>query len=270
MWGALDLISLISTQQCRPPGLASRILGKMERYNFIESYVLGVPILRADMNIYGDIGEKKLMRQAVNFAGELSHMNVGGILIDSRFPCKEAFDRFARLDSRYLYENMAGKIGMRAAGNDRGTAAFFAGTIGRNEERALLELARAYRYLIIVTDRDCDDICQNLRSRFGIAVIANPTEMQLRMADYAALLRAPRKPVDLQSDCIVFSPDFESVKRVTGGKKIKALKLSLPKRINDMLPDGFAPLPIVSLAARYGFFDTEEIEVIDYRLDNAV
>lgn len=264
------MIAFISTQKCKRPTLAARLLRKRDEYNLRESYILGMRVLLGDMNIYEGIGEKRLERQAVSFAYGLSHMNVSEILLDSQFPCKDAFDSFDILDSRCLYENMAGKIGVRVPGAACGTAAFFAHTIGRQEEKSLLKLASTYRYLIVVTDRDCAIICQNLRSRFGIAVIDNPTEGQLRMANYAAFLSVPRQNVNLQSSCIVFSPAFKSVDRVTGGKKIKALRLSLPKALDDVIPHGFEPLPIVSAAVRHGFFSAEEIGVMDYRLDNAI
>lgn len=254
----------------RRPSLPSRLLRAAAEYSFEEQDVLGMRVLLARMGTYDGLREKKLLKMTSDFASRLAGLNVDKILLESNFPARDPLKYFERLDSVRLFEGISGSIGVKVAEDGALTAAFFAHTIGRDEERALLKLARVYRYLIVVTDRDGDKICRSLRGQYGVAAIESPTPELLRTADFAAFMTAPRRRVHLKPGCVVFSPADASAAEVLGGRRISDVTLSIPKEIQDKIPPGFDANPVISAAIRYGFFSPEQARVVDYTLDNAI
>lgn len=257
------MLFLVSTVTCERPGFFE----KSCEYSLSEEYVLGMRVARAKLMVYEGMKEKKLRKNARKLASELRMRNVGQVILSEQFPRISEFESFEKADSAYLYERIAGYVGIRASGGG-GTAAFITATIGAAEEQSLLSLAGAYRHLILITGRDCEAVCHNLRSHFGVAVIANPTESQMERADFVAILSKTHRPLNLKPDCIVYSPDPENFYGIEGGKRIVAIKLKIAGEIAERVPLGFEQAPIISAAIRHGFCRVVDVGVQDILLDN--
>lgn len=268
------MISLVGIETCQRPGALTKIKGKARGHSLREEYILGMRIIRADLMVYAEIGERRLKKEAQRLSMELFRRNRSQIVFSGEFPAKEKFDKFPKADTICLYESIAGAVGEAAAncggggGGGGGTAIFIAGKVGIREERSLLKLAEKYRYLIIVAGRDSAAICQGLRCRFGIAVIENPTDSQFAMADFAVFLSRPRKPFALKPECLIFSPDLSYSSGIKGGRRMEALKLGIPNSVLKEIPPGFDWPPIISEAIKYGFYSPDGVVALDFRLDN--
>lgn len=262
------MLALISAEMCERPSMYKRIMGKVRGYYLNEEYILGMPTIHANLSVYDGIKSRILVREAGRLSSELFVRKSNQVVIANEFPQKEIFDNFPKPDTIGLYESVAGDVGALTCCNGEGTAAFFARNVGIDEERTLIKLAGIYRYIIVVAEKDSDAICQGLRSRFGIPVISSPTENQIKMADYAAMLTKPRSPLRFESKCMVFSPNRGNVSIVTGGRRIEALKLSFSSRVTKDIPSGFDLPSIISVAMKYGVCSSRDIKVKDIRLDN--
>ena len=179
--------------------------------------------------------------------------------------CPEAPLR--EMDRSYLYTHLAGDVGACVAERSGATAVCFFRTVGRTEERAILRLADAYRYLMISAQRDSGAICRALRRRYGLPVIEGPTPGQVLDADFALVFHPPGRDVVFSERCLTFQPRAEPVHPVPGGMPITELSLDVPREVTEELPTGFQPEPILSEAALRGWINPDRIKIKDVSID---
>lgn len=172
-----------------------------------------------------------------------------------------------RMDSSYLYTYLAGDVGAYVAERSSSTAVCFFRTLGQLEERALLRLAESFRYLMISVQRDSGAICRALRRRFGLPVVEDPTQSQVRHAAFALVFYPPKEGLLLSDRCMLFAP--AGGREVVGGLSITELGLELPPELSAELPAGFCPQPILSEAAFRGQIDPNQIKIHGLSIDKA-
>ncbi|MCL2569138.1 MAG: hypothetical protein FWE12_06885 [Oscillospiraceae bacterium] len=179
-----------------------------------------------------------------------------------------------RMDRSYLYTYLAGDVGAHVAERSGATAVCFFRTLGQLEERALLKLAGVFRYLMISVQRDSGAICRDLRRRYGLPVVEDPTPNQVKGADFALVLHPPGRDVVFSGRCLLFEPNRE-MRATEGGRAcmgtpITGLDLDVPPDLAAEIPAGFRPLPILSEAAFRGQIDPARIKIHGVSLDKSM
>lgn len=246
-------------------------LGKLKRYilpgvgyDVDREHILGIQVLRVRLEYYQGIRGEIISRDLTRIVTELRNAGITRLCLSKNFPGKEfIYQNFSKMDSSYLYECLTGEIAAFAAREHGDTAAFFCRSVGDPEQRALRRICSVYRYIILVTDRDSEIVCRNLRRRFGIAVMGEPTARQLKRADFAVFFNTPQAHVALGEFCVAFAPDTTSLKGLKTGRYVSAVRLAMPEEIFAQIPEGFLPSPIISEAAKYGLCDVRKIKVVD-------
>ena len=174
------------------------------------------------------------------------------------------------MSSEYLHTYLAGDVGVHVAERSGATAVCFLRSVGQLEERALLQLASSFRYLMLSIRRDGDLVCRTLRRRYGLPVVEAPTPNQVRGADFALVLHPPGQDVTLSKRCLAYAPNTALRRSMSGGVPITGLHLRVPSDVAGEVPAGFRAEPVLSEAAFRGWFDPGRIKINGVSIDKTV
>lgn len=261
------MFSLIETVEISKPALSRRVKNSFAGVSgtrVFEDSFLGVRYAKTEIEIYDGLTYPQLEKRFLQAGAALKEAGVKDVCFSNGFEHEALFlnEGFARMDSRFLYERLAGDIVKSLGKGDKNKkVAFFSGRVSQHEERALLIICSSFRHIMLDVRQGGDMVCRNIRARMGIAVIENPTEKQLGEADIALFFSKPIGEVVLPPKCTAVTVSGENLKDVSCRRRVTRLRLSLPRELSGELPANFPPEPLVAMGAKLGRVNTNRIKI---------
>jgi len=188
------------------------------------------------------------------------------VLFSENFPYRDLVlgEGFMEADGRTLMETLAGTIAERAAGSRR-SAALFTDRLTSGAARTLTEMCRSFRTVMLISDSGAET-CRALGRQFGISVVTNPPAGQLHDADAAVFFSAPRNGAVLSENTVAIPSAPAALGGVTYHTAVRGVQIELAGGMAGMIPEGFAPVPLVSAALESLALGREAVRLTSYEL----
>ena len=259
------MLGLISAETWENPGWIARWRYRWQKgygTEMVQQALFGGTALYLRHRVIDGASSRQKLKRRNALAGILADKGIEKVAVSLGAPA-DALEGvpIPQMDARYLHTYLAGDVGAHAAEGSGATAVCFFRSVREAEERAILKLARAFRYLQIITQRDGEAVCQAIRRRYGLPVVEAPTPSQVRRAEFALVFHPPGRTFVLSGRCLAFAPDAALRGEIPGGRLITGVELQLSRQVATGLPEGFAPDPILSEAAFRGLIDPGKIKI---------
>ena len=262
------MLGFISTSVEESTGHKMRIQARFQKdlgNEWTQKRVFSHPALFLRHKLFLALSEKRKEERLETVARRLQEQSVHAVVFSNTTP-QMRLPRIPRAGASYLNAYLAGDIGAYVAERAGATAYCQFSSLGQLEERAVLTLAHHYRYLMVEAGRDTDFLCQALRQKYGLPIVKAPTQRQIRDANFALLWKNTAQNMELDRNCLVFSP--MNVRKNAGGRRIKSMDLGLPEEYKREMPEGFPVNPILSQGLKWGSILPENLKIQRILLDN--
>ena len=262
------MLGFISTSVEEGTGHKMRIQARFQKdlgNQWTQRRVFSHPAVFLQHKLFLQLNDKRKKERVETIARRLQEQNVHAVVF-SNTAQQIKLPRIKRAGASYLNAYLAGDIGAHVASRAGATAYCQFSSLGQLEERAVLTLAHHYRYLMLEAGRDTDFLCHALQQKYGLPIVKAPTQRQIRDANFALLWKNTEQSVELDRNCLVFSP--MNVRKNAGGRRIKSMELDLPEQYKHEIPEGFPINPILSQGLKWGSILPENLKIQRILLDN--